>query len=73
MSQYFPQYRSSENNVKIELDLSNYVIKNDIKNITHTHTHTHTDAGSFATKDSDKLDLEKKISDVDKKFLIQLV
>ena len=32
---YYPPYKSSNNNVKVELDLTNYVTKNDLKNITH--------------------------------------
>ena len=41
---YYPPYKSSSNNVKVELDLSNYAIKNDLKNITHV------DVRSFASK-----------------------
>ena len=35
MSQYYPPYKSSSNNIKVELDLSNYVTKKDINDITH--------------------------------------
>ena len=28
---YYPPYKSSSNNVKVELDLSNYATKNDLK------------------------------------------
>ena len=28
---YYPPYRSSSNNTKVELDLSNYATKDDIK------------------------------------------
>ena len=28
---YYPPYKSSSNNVKVELDLSNYAIKDDVK------------------------------------------
>ena len=31
MSQYFPLYRSSRNNIKVELDLSSYATKTDFK------------------------------------------
>ena len=41
---YYPPYKSSSNNVKVELDLSNYATKNDLKNITHV------DVSSFASK-----------------------
>ena len=41
---YYPPYRSSCNNIKVELDLSNYATKDDVKNITHV------DVSSYATK-----------------------
>ena len=44
MSQYFPPYRSSESNIKVELDLSSYATKTDLKNVTHI------DVSSFASK-----------------------
>ena len=44
MSQYFPPYGSSTENVKVQLDLTNYTTKDDIKNITHV------DVSSFASK-----------------------
>ena len=44
MSTYYPPYKSSSNNIKVELDLSNYATKNDLKNITHI------DVSSFASK-----------------------
>ena len=31
MSQYYPPYRSSSNNIKVELDLVNYATKKEIK------------------------------------------
>ena len=31
MSQYFPPYRSSGNNIKVELDLISYAAKTDLK------------------------------------------
>ena len=34
-SQYYPPYKSSSNNIKVELDLSNYATKKDINDITH--------------------------------------
>ena len=43
MSQYFPPYNSSEN-IKVELDLSNYTTKKDINDITHV------DVSGFASK-----------------------
>ena len=61
MSQYYPPYRSSSNNIKVELDLSNYATKDDVKNITHV------DVSSYATKTNlaalktevDKIDTDK--------------
>ena len=41
---YYPPYKSSSNNVKVELDLTNYATKNDLKNITHV------DVSSLASK-----------------------
>ena len=60
MSKYFPPYNSSEN-IKSELDLSNYAMKKDIKDITHI------DASGFAYKTNltalktevDKIDTDK--------------
>ena len=44
MSAYYPPYTSSSNNVKVELDLTNYATKTDLNNITHV------DVSSFASK-----------------------
>ena len=61
MSQYYPPYRSSRNNIKVELDLANYATNDDVKNITHV------DVSSFASKTNlaalkaevDKIDADK--------------
>ena len=61
MSIYYPPYKSSRNNIKVELDLANYATKTDLKNITHT------DVSSFASKTNlaalktevDKIDVDK--------------
>ena len=61
MSQYYPPYRSSSNNIKVELDLANYATKTDLNNITHV------DVSSFASKinlaalktEVDKIDADK--------------
>ena len=61
MSTYYPPYKSSSNNIKIELDLTNYATKTDLKNITYT------DVSSFASKinlaalktEVDKIDADK--------------
>ena len=44
MSTYYQPYKSSSDNIKVELDLTNYATKTDLKNITHT------DVSSFASK-----------------------
>ena len=35
MSQYFPPYRSSREDIRVKLDISNYVTKTDLKNVTN--------------------------------------
>ena len=58
---YYPPYKSSSNNVKVELDLTNYATKTDLKNTTHV------DVSSFASKTNltalktevDKIDTDK--------------
>ena len=60
-SQYYPPYKSSSNNIKVELDLSNYATKKDINDITHV------DVSGFASKTNlaalkaevDKIDVDK--------------
>ena len=44
MSKYFPPYNNASGNIKADLDLSNYVTKEDMKDITHI------DASGFASK-----------------------
>ena len=61
MSTYYPPYKSSSQNIKVELDLANYATKDDVKNITHV------DVSSFASKTNlaalktevDKIDVDK--------------
>ena len=61
MSTYYPPYKSSSSKVKVELDLTNYATKTDLKNITHA------DVSSFASKtnlaalktEADKIDANK--------------
>ena len=63
MSQYFPKPCKSHfgDSIKVKIDLSNYAIKTDIKNISHV------DTSSFALKENlaslmtqeDKLDIGK--------------
>ena len=37
-STYYPPYKSSSNNIKVELDLTNHATKTDLNNITHVDT-----------------------------------
>ena len=61
MSTYYPPYKSSSQNIKVELDLASYAAKDDAKNITHVHV------SSFASKTNlaalktevDKIDADK--------------
>ena len=61
MSTYYPPHKSSCQNVKVELDLTNYATKPDLKNITHV------DVSSYASKTNlsalktevDKIDVDK--------------
>ena len=61
MSTYYPPYKSSSSNIKVELDLTNYATKTNLKNITLT------DVSSFAIKTNlavlktevDKIDVDK--------------
>ena len=58
---YYPPYKSSSKNVKVELDLTNYPTKTDLKNITHV------DVSNFGSKTNlaalktevDKTDIDK--------------
>ena len=62
MSQYFPKmFKSFGGNINVKVDLSNYVTKTDLKNVTHV------DTSSFALKTNlaslktevDKFDIHK--------------
>ena len=61
MSRYFPPYNNSSENIKVELDQSNYATKTDLKNVTHV------DISSYALKTNlaalktevDKIDTDK--------------
>ena len=58
---YYPPYKSSGNNIKVELNLTNYARKTDLNYITHV------DTSSFASKTNlaalktevDKIDVDK--------------
>ena len=73
---YYQPYKSSSNNVKVELDLTNYATKTDLKNIAHV------DVSSFASKTNlaalktevDKIDVDKlKTTPIDLDRLSNLV
>ena len=58
---YYPPYKSSSNNVKVELDLTNYATKTDLKNITDVDVSTYvsiTNLAALKTK-IDKIDVDK--------------
>ena len=76
MSTYYPPYKTSSNNIKVELDLSRYTTKKDINDITHA------DVSGFASKTNlaalktevDKIDADKlKIVPVDLAKLSNIV
>ena len=63
MSEYFPKPSNHKENIKVEIDLSNYATKKDINDITHV------DTSNFALKTNlanlktevDKLDIDKSV------------
>ena len=63
MSEYFPKPPVHKENIKVKIDLSNYAMKEGIKNITHVNT------SNFALKTNlanlktevDKLDIDKLV------------
>ena len=76
MSTYYPPYKSSSNNIKVELDLTNYATKTDLQNITDV------DESSFDSKTNlaalktevDKIDVDKlKTAPIDLDRLSNLV
>ena len=73
---YYPPYKRSSKNIKVELDLTNYATKTDLNNITHV------DTSSFASKTNlaalktevDQIDIDKlKTAPVDLAKLSNLV
>ena len=73
---YYPPYKRSSNNIKVDLDLTNYATKTDLKN------NTHVDVSSFASKTNlaalktevDKTDVDKlKTTPIDLDRLSNLV
>ena len=61
MSQYFPPYRSSGRNIKVELDLSSYATKTDLKNVTHVYVSSFASTTNLVNlkTELDKLDIDK--------------
>ena len=84
MSQYFPPYRNSGNNIKVELDLSNYATKSDLRSISRVEVKSFALRRNLASLKSEvhKLDIDKlvpvpvdlsKLSDVVKNEYDKLV
>ena len=82
MSQYFPPYRSFGRNIKVELDLSSYASKTDLKNVTHVDVSSFTSKTNLASLKTkvDKLDIDKlapvpvnlsKLSDIVKNDVVK--
>ena len=61
MSEYFPKQKPLERSVKVELDISNYATKSDLKNTTAVDTSDFTKKTGLANLKSnvDKLDIGK--------------
>ena len=61
MSTYYPTCKSSGQNVKVELDLTNCVTKTDLKNITHVDVSSYASKTNLAALKSevDKIDVDK--------------
>ena len=82
MSQYFPKPSNHKEIIKVEVDLSNYATKADIKNMTHVDTSNFALITNLAnlTTEVDKLDIDKlvpipndlsKLSNVVKKDVVK--
>ena len=63
MSQYFPKPSNHKENIKVEIDLSNYATKADIKNITHVDTSNFSLKTNLANLKTEvhKLDIDKLV------------
>ena len=82
MSTYYSPYKSSTNNIKVELDLSNYATKDDVKKITHVDVSSYASRTNLAAlkTEVDKIDTDKlqtvpddlaKLSNVVKKYVFK--
>ena len=58
---YYPPHKSSSNNIKVELDLTNYATKTDLNNITHVDTSSFPSKTNLAAlkTEVDKIDIDK--------------
>ena len=63
MSQYFPKASSHKENIKVEIDLSNYATKTDINNIAHVDTSNFALKTNLANLKTEvhKLDIDKLV------------
>ena len=61
MSTYYPSYKSSSQNIKVELDLANFATKTDLKNVTHVDVSSYASKTNLAALKSevDKIDVDK--------------
>ena len=61
MTTYYPPYKSSSSNIKVELDLTNYATKTDLKHISHVDVSSYASKTNLAALKSevDKIDVDK--------------
>ena len=61
MSVYYPPHKSSSQNIKVELDLTNHATKTDLKDITHVDVSSYASKTNLAalTSEVDKIDVDK--------------
>ena len=61
MSNYFPPYNNFSKKIKVELDLSNYATKIDLKNITYVDVSNYASKTNLAAlkTEVDKIDIDK--------------
>ena len=60
MRQYFPPYKSSGGDIKVELDSSNYATKTNLKNVTYVDVSSFPSKTNLASlKTVDKIDADK--------------
>ena len=59
MSKYFPPYNNPSKNIKVELDLSKYSTKDDVKNITYLSSYASKTNLAALKNEVDKIDIDK--------------